>query len=212
MGVKCFWLEPTSRHRLLLRRYATGACPATNSRYHDGRAFVGVAKEAPSSAAIRHRPSLTLALPSEFPAPLRPYLDDPRWPTHCLCGFKFSDFDYWQLFVEATYRRTDTDEEMTLRDAPPGAMWDAVWFHDFRTGPDGRSLIVKCPDGHEWFIDHRASNCGMPADRVHYCWVRHGEPPNITVNKDGLTCGAGGGSVQTPRGYHGFLRNGEFTE
>jgi hypothetical protein len=38
--------------------------------------------------------------------------------------------------------------------------------------------------------------------------VRHGEAPNITVDKNGVTCGAGAGSIQCGS-YHGFLRNGE---
>jgi hypothetical protein len=65
-------------------------------------------------------------------------------------------------------------------------------------------------------IDGRASNCTMPNDNVHQCWTRQGEPPLIQVGKQfGKTCGAGGGSIQTP-GYHGFLGTngaapGEFT-
>jgi hypothetical protein len=69
-------------------------------------------------------------------------------------------------------------------------------------------LVVVCPDGHWWNIDSRASNCTMKEDKTHRCWVRHGDPPNITVDKDGATCNAGAGSIQTP-GWHGFLRNGE---
>lgn len=41
------------------------------------------------------------------------------------------------------------------------------------------------------------------------CWVRHGEPPIVTVNKDGLTCAAGAGSIGIGGGeryYHGFLQ------
>jgi hypothetical protein len=41
--------------------------------------------------------------------------------------------------------------------------------------------------------------------------VRHGTPPDVTVDKNGLTCNAGGGSIQVP-GWHGFLRNGELVE
>jgi hypothetical protein len=100
-------------------------------------------------------------------------------------------------------------------------------------GPDGLSLWVKCPNGRLWGIDSRASNCdskcktcGGPysahykgqdyhcktfvESRPHKCWVRHGEPPMLTVDKNGLTCGAGAGSIQAGD-YHGFLRNGQFT-
>lgn len=50
----------------------------------------------------------------------------------------------------------------------------------------------------------------------HKCWVRHGTPPQevVHVDKNGVTCGAGAGSIaiqpsgQNP-GWHGFLHNGE---
>lgn len=75
---------------------------------------------------------------------------------------------------------------------------------------DGRELHVICPNGEHWNIDGRASNCTMPKDKEHRCWVRTGEPPNITVGKGGHTCSAGAGSIHAGN-YHGFLRNGEFT-
>jgi hypothetical protein len=95
-----------------------------------------------------------------------------------------------------------------------GAMWRAVWYWknaawDNETEPH---LIVRCPNGAEstrdWDIDSRCSNCGLPGDHLHRCWVRHGEPPNLTVDKAGVTCNAGAGSIALPH-WHGFLRNGE---
>ncbi len=94
---------------------------------------------------------------------------------------------------------------------PPGAMFWITFSgglcENHLPGCE-RHLMVVCPDGHWWNIDSRCSNCTMKDDRVHRCWVRHGEPPNITVDKNGVTCQAGGGSIQTPD-WHGFLRNGE---
>jgi hypothetical protein len=66
--------------------------------------------------------------------------------------------------------------------------------------------MVMLPNGIEWMIDGQASNCTRP-NEDHFCWVRTGEPPNVTVGKDGNTCAAGAGSIQA-RDYHGFLRNG----
>lgn len=77
----------------------------------------------------------------------------------------------------------------------------------FEAGP---VLSVMTPGG-VWRIDSRASNCGSPYDYDHRCWVRHGEPPAITVDKDGKTCVAGGGSIQCGD-YHGFLRDGALTD
>lgn len=99
----------------------------------------------------------------------------------------------------------------------PGDMWwvdcygngkGGCVFHS--EGCDGRHLFVITPDGQDWDIDGRASNCTRPDDDVHRCWVRHGEAPGITVDKRGNTCAAGAGSIAMP-GYHGFLRNGAFT-
>ena len=114
---------------------------------------------------------------------------------------------------EHEYRRTDTGETMTLSQAPPGAMWDATWWHDDpgMTGWDGRALVVRTPGKHDWPIDARASNCGSPGDNQHKCWCRHGEPPNITVDKNCHTCIAGAGSISYPD-YHGMLTNGELIE
>lgn len=74
---------------------------------------------------------------------------------------------------------------------------------------DGDALWVQTPGG-SWCIDSRASNCTMPYDYDHRCWIRHGEPPNVTVDKNGKTCAAGAGSIQCGN-YHGFLQNGALT-
>jgi hypothetical protein len=109
--------------------------------------------------------------------------------------------------------RAPDGREFSLSDAPIGAVWDCDWLHDVPDlcGPDGRSLCAKCPGGQTWFIDSRASNCTLPHDKAHRCWVRHGRPEDGTlhVDKDGLTCAAGAGSIQTGN-WHGFLHHGKF--
>jgi hypothetical protein len=88
----------------------------------------------------------------------------------------------------------------------PGKCWDG--WEDC----DGTHLFVMLPDGHLWDVDGRAGNCTMPGDRRHRCWVRTGDPealpPTVTAGKDGPTCAAGAGSVQSPGGWHGFLHGG----
>jgi hypothetical protein len=193
--IRCFLLEPTGKTKHSLRRYASGStCPSGEMSYHNAQTFVGVRPVEDAARVLEERTPR----------------DDPRWPTHCGCGYEFKADDSWQDFTRELYRRADTGEEMTLREAPPGAMYYAPWLSDLPhyRGPDGRTLIVKCPpDGHDWIVDSRASNCTMPQDDVHKCWVRHGEAPDITVDKNGHTCAAGGGSILTPK-WHGFLRNG----
>lgn len=78
-------------------------------------------------------------------------------------------------------------------------------------GADGHCYVCRMPGGHDWMIDGRASNCTMPEDKEHKCWVRKGVAPNFTVGKEGKTCAAGAGSIQVP-GWHGFLRNGVLEE
>jgi len=78
---------------------------------------------------------------------------------------------------------------------------------------DGQHVICTLPPNrHPWNIDGRASNCDMPDDRAHRCWVRHGSPQDGTlhVDKAGHTCKAGAGSIQV-EGYHGHLHNWTLT-
>lgn len=109
---------------------------------------------------------------------------------------------------EQIWKRMDNGEKMRFSDFPVGAMWfENIPFYP--KGLNGQSLFVRTPGG-DWNIDSRASNCTMKNDDVHRCWCRHGDAPNITVNKIGDTCSAGGGSIQMCD-YHGFLVNGKLT-
>jgi hypothetical protein len=107
------------------------------------------------------------------------------------------------------WRNPATGEEREWADSfGVGAMWWATWYPrnmewENETEPH---LMVVTPGGH-WDIDSRCSNCGKPQDKLHRCWVRHGEAPNITVDKNGLTCAAGAGSI-AHKTWHGYLRNG----
>ena len=200
-GIKCFWLEPTDREKRYLRRYKREEekCPAGGFDYHNAMNFLDESPEVMGETGCWVDSGQTSA----------DFKGHSLWPTHCACGYEFQEKDEWQLFGKHIYRRVDTGEEMTLHEAPEGAMWDAAWFHKVPgwCGDDGRSIICKIPHNHDWHIDGTATNCTRP-DEPHKCWVRHGEPPILTVDKNGNTCGAGAGSILTPE-WHGFLRNGE---
>lgn len=136
----------------------------------------------------------------------------------CTCG-NDGCTNRWQVPV---WRRVSDGTLMVGYSSPfgPGSMWweePPVYEVDGQLKPyywdnDSKHLLVLGPTGQEWDIDSRASNCGQKDERTHRCWIRHGEPPNITVDKNGKTCGAGGGSIwfDMPQGWHGFLRNGQF--
>lgn len=223
MSVECFLIEATERVSLSLRRYRSGTrwdsalgksvdvergkCPLAHG-YHDASTPIG---EADAIWTARGDGTRTLSVRPERDTPR----DDPRWPTHCACGEAFADSDEWQANQDLIYRRPDTGEVRPLREwqKVPGAMWDCSWWMPASwRGHDGRALTVICPNGSQWHIDGQATNCTLPDDREHRCWLRTGEPPRITVGKNGpgRTCGAGGGSIQAGD-YHGFLVDGRFT-
>lgn len=123
-----------------------------------------------------------------------------------------------QTFVTAQ----DADGRST-----PGAVYE--WTHDYRCDWDncsGTHITVILPTGDAWCPDRRASNCGRPEDRTHRCWVRSGPLDKLTIDKNGDTCPAGAGSIQTyeskimvegeevvlRQAWHGFLRNGVLAE
>lgn len=225
MSLAAFYLIPTESARVSLRRYASGDydCGRLPGRrtYHD------------VAAEVDTIPAVIVERRWEWQAPSPESIAPDAWPMTCGCGYTFTKADTRQVFVEPLYRRSDGGPGVfTLRTAPPGAMWDAWWYpEDLGKGPDGLSLIVKCPNGVEWHIDGFASNCDAPCrscgrrrdahsgasgcrrfdPKPHHCWIRHGAPPMITVDKDGDSCGAGAGSIQAGD-YHGFLRAGVFTE
>jgi hypothetical protein len=74
---------------------------------------------------------------------------------------------------------------------------------------EGRHLYGVLPNGHWWNIDGRARNCALPNDRLHRCWIRHGRPEDGDVDKAGLTCAAGAGSIDYG-GWHGHLTHGHW--
>ena len=95
-----------------------------------------------------------------------------------------------QVFSERLYNTQSGKPE-------PGDLYFTTWLPEnyYWDNHKGPMLMAVCPSGDEWNIDSRASNCGLPDDRLHRCWVRHGEPPLLTVDKNGLTCNAGAGSI-----------------
>ncbi len=193
MKIECFLLYPTNMVRRHLRRYAGwdsvegkpvqrgGKCEVKgNGGYHQAWA-----KLPNDNARYDEKGGFLCEHWSS-------YEGDPRWPTHCLCGYEFQKNDEWQIFTELIYSRAD-GEKMTIREAPVGAMWDATWFKGVQNygGPDGLCLVVKTLGG-EWVIDGPASGGGN--------WVRTGAPPKITVRP---SIGIG-----SPFQYHAFLTDG----
>jgi hypothetical protein len=207
--IKCFFVEPTGIVELYLRRYSRGdAACSSGWPYHNAMSLLGDAPAVYVTYDDHECPNI-----AERPEQIDKH--DPRWPVECICGYKFTPKDHYQIFQESVYRRHDTGEEFSLRHLPLGAMYFADWFlrpgKNHWRGPDNHCLVVMVPgkdmQPREWMVDGRANNCDLPHDTDHRCWVRHGQVPEITVDKNGRTCNAGAGSIKTD-GWHGFLRSG----
>jgi hypothetical protein len=113
----------------------------------------------------------------------------------------------------------ETGVRKLAKELPVGALYAADRSHCKgpngypRAGADGLAIVCVGID-HHWYIEGRASNCTKPEDNDHRCWVRHGTVgEKLTVDKAGLTCGAGAGSffMGPNNEWHGFLRNGKLT-
>jgi len=132
------------------------------------------------------------------------------WKGSCeRCGVEIP-WDEGTLVSGQLFRIWDTPSEAL----EPGCLF---WQDDYKghcsgrwSNCDGRHLNAVLPNGHHWDIDSRASNCTLKEDTIHRCWVRVGEPPNVHISKDGLSCAAGAGSILAGD-YHGFLHHGVFT-
>lgn len=195
--IRCFLIELTGQTRVWRRRYRSGdATCGSGASYCDARAFVGDVDGVVSRRMVSEEDDPALAA---------------LWPAKCdKCDYVFGADDRRQVFTCRLAREAGTaGAAFPLNELPHGAMYFSDQIMDqspYRTGPDGRSLIVMTPGG-EWAIDGRASNCTLTGDDVHRCWVRHGAAPLVTVDKRGDTCTAGGGSISAGS-YHGFLRDG----
>lgn len=204
--IRCFLIEPAGRAALSLRRYASdGKCSVSGIGVHNASIPLFEVVQRLEVVEGFDRPVFQHDGP-HTPADL-PNAD---WPTSCACGYVFVDADTKQVFSDTIYRRADTAETMTLRSAPPGAMWWLTWMEGFFHPQLGSSPLCVMTPGGEWVIDSRASNCTMPDDynqERHHCWIAHGIPPDVTVDKNGVSCAAGAGSIQAGS-YHGFLRGG----
>jgi hypothetical protein len=186
--------------RVALRRYWDGPCAGYG--YHNAMVVVKDVR-LPNHESGAWLDSAQLYFGGDTPAP-----SDERWPRACTaCAAPAPADAVRQLFHERLY-------DSLTGDLQPGDAFLTVPWTQRLDGTcrewdncAGQHLVVVCPDGTYWDVDSRASNCTLPADRLHRCWVRHGVPPAVTVNKAGHTCSAGAGSIQTHT-WHGYLQNG----
>ncbi|HET8627443.1 MAG TPA: hypothetical protein VFL91_08485 [Thermomicrobiales bacterium] len=185
MSWRCFLLEPTDRVARALRRYHSGDGWTCDTGWHEAQTRIE------DGTLIVDECGLHRTEPLDWPR------DDPRWPTHCACGYEFTQDDVWQLFYNALYRDPRDGREYALRDAPAGAMVEMSWLADVWHGADGRCYGVILPDRREWVIDGPARDGSARGPG----WIRTGEPPALTARP----------SILTPQ-YHGWLTDGVLSD
>lgn len=186
--IECFLLVPSDQGEEFLRRIVfSDECdtPCTGAKsYHDHTEIITNPVPYPDSDSNG-------TYIEGFPD------DDPRWPTHCSCGYEFKPEAERQAYVRRLFRRSDTGGLTSLEACPPGGMWFADWYPDDWKGPDGHTLVVRTPAG-DWVVD------GPKNKR----WQRSGVAPNITATPSILVGGPDGKS----HAYHGWLTNGKLIE
>jgi hypothetical protein len=190
--IPIFFLVPTYRTKKYLRRYSKNSTLDSNHSYHDAKVCIGEGTSKSTSGDLHSH-------------------NDPRYPTHCSCGYVYKEEDNWQVFHRSIYKRYDTGEEMTVEEAPVGSAYNASWMTREPCDPlDERYLIIKTPGG-EWHTFAKATNCTMPSEK-HFCWIKHGSALDGTlhIDKNGYTCNAGAGSIIIGD-YHGFCHQGHLT-
>lgn len=175
------------------RMYWGDDCPSClghgNKGYHNAETLIRIDPVEPRVALENHQ---------DYPD---------GWPTKCdNCDELVPGTASRQIFQRNFYDTDSGNPEpgdlYYLKWHEPGKCW--YWDEQCQ----GMHLHCILPNNFGWDIDSRASNCTKPEDKTHRCWVRHGDPPNVTVNKAGHTCEAGAGSIMVP-GWHGFLTNGQ---
>lgn len=193
--IKAFMLTPTGNEWRFIRAWSVkGVCVVGSRGYHYAEIALGT-------------------FPLDAPKQALEDMQD-QVPRGChYCEYQFAPDDELHITDDRIYV-TDEGHQFSLRSPPVGALWFVDYLGPNFAGPDGRTLMAMTPGG-VWCIDSQASNCTMKEDvgpygTAHRCWIRHGVPPNVTVDKKGHTCKAGKGSIKMPN-YHGYLRDGFFT-
>lgn len=201
-GCACYWLEPTGKGRVGLRRFTDERCPKTTWG-HDASRICAI--EFP---IVWKTDEDGYLLQQGVPRSKVPRRSDPRWPKRCkACRKAFPKEATWQSFVATEYVRSDTGKRVWLRHVMgiecAGAMYDVEYLHGewgkwqkVKEEPDGIILGAVCPNGALWIVDAQASSGGY--------WTRSGDPrrPETLTASPSIVAGD----------YHGFLQAGRFTD
>lgn len=195
MPYQCFLLSNSGQVLLFLRRFTfstRGFCSHYEGSGHNAMVEVGLREAIPSGHG------------GAYMAPQPWDEDDPRWPSHCSCGYAFTADDPQDVFqmevlVDGEGRQFVVNLgriEASLPSTPTGAMWDSPWMGEKWSGEDGKSWTVKLPDGTPWHVDGPSKSSGVEKG-----WSRTGEAPNLTVTPSILS-----------HGYHGWLSGGVLSD
>lgn len=223
-GIRCFLLEDTGRENHYLRRYARvdGGCPG-GSGYHNAMLFTRLLEGGEEVRTTESDPRWPVKCQhcdytfveadsrQDFTQDVYRRADTGEELELRAAPAGAMWFSAWMEKYPASCG--PDGRYLTVR--TPGGDWSV----------DGRARNCDSPCKHcgAPYHSHDRNACPNPAPegqpglkgsyedaRPHKCWVRHGEAPDIHVDKSGVTCGAGAGSIMAGS-YHGFLHNGHLT-
>lgn len=224
MPTECFWVEPTGKAEIVLRRFTFGNYPEGHESHSDLPSHaVCPAQPVVSTTAYQQGHDATsgvvevrdIVLTDErFIAsiPATEFEGHEAWPKACEhCGADFADEHEWQVNQRPVYRAAD-GREWNDRELPPGALFHMGWRKVGEFGVvdrgDGIILGVVVPAYRgkggitaAWCVDGPASTGGY--------WTRTGDPRNPPSLSVTPSIAWGGPS---PDGYHGFLTQGVLSD
>lgn len=228
--IRCVFLEPSTRCEESLRRFTMGAdkCPATGG-HHKAEAAIGRRRARASDASRVEQGGGDDARWPTHCACGYAFTAGDAWQRNTHRLYRPSDGGalvtlrdaptgamWWATWLEGNAAYTGRDgRALTVR--CPGR-------HDWLVDARASNCDSPCTRCGKPYHAHAGGLCnpkdGYPEDGsnhysdtrpLHKCWCRHGEPPDVHVDKVGETCGAGAGSIAYP-GWHGFLHHGALVE
>ena len=205
MTWKCFVALQTQSARQTLRRYHSGEdLPCTGSHsFHNAQVRIGllfpwVSPRVGGTQEHSH--------------------EDPRWPTHCSCGYQFTDKDSWQYKLDRIFTRDDHSGEFTLFDLPIGAIIEVPWMLEGYLPPTAADIaagkrlgLLSVHYWRDWYTKRVPLTVQCPGRVAGWCVDQksnNGDGWGVTGTAPLLTASP---SIRMAD-YHGFLRDGVLTD
>ena len=229
--MKCIFLTETDQAEVSVRRFAyserKGKCQASGMGAHDASGAIGRRPVLPTDARGDNHPHDDARWPARCACGYE-FAPDDQWQCNPEVLYRRSDNGELVTLRNAPIGAMWFAD--WLSDCPEYAGPDGNTLivrlpgrHDWTVDGRASNCDSPCSQCSRPYHAHAGGRCngavGYRPDcsnsyrdaRPHKCWVRHGAPPDVHVDKAGITCGAGAGSIAVA-GYHGFLHRGCLTD